>query len=431
MTSESVFDRKLATECADAFAVSTGLGCVVSDRRGELVYEAGYGCNSCRMCPLAGLPKENCIQVHNYGMAEAERFGGKYIYYCTMGLTCFVSPILGREGSEAKLTVGPFLMFSYDDYVSCDLIGRLHLPAARLRDTLAELERIPSLETERVEKLSNLLFMAVGFLNNVSASSRMLETQASDAIQRQIGSYIMELKGEEAPPPYPFGTEQALLQAIRQSDKAAAGQLLNELFGHIFFRTGGDLSQAKSRIYELLVLISRSAVEAGADPEETLRLSHQYIQDLPNLEGIDDLCLWLTDVMERFIDRVFTFMGAKHANIIHRSLQYMRTHYSEKITLDQMAAMSYLSPSYFSRIFRQETGSTFSQYLSQIRIDKSRELLLHPHIRLADVALLTGFEDQSYFTKVFRKQTGVSPLKYREAQLTGGGACPPARDVVS
>ena len=179
------------------------------------------------------------------------------------------------------------------------------------------------------------------------------------------------------------------------------------------------------------MLISRSAVEAGADPEETLRLSHQYIQDLPNLEGIDDLCLWLTDVMERFIDRVFTFMGAKHANIIHRSLQYMRTHYSEKITLDQMAAMSYLSPSYFSRIFRQETGSTFSQYLSQIRIDKSRELLLHPHIRLADVALLTGFEDQSYFTKVFRKQTGVSPLKYREAQLTGGGACPPARDVVS
>ena len=46
-------------------------------------------------------------------MTEAERFGGKYIYFCPMGLTCFVSPILGEGGAEAKLTVGPFITVSY------------------------------------------------------------------------------------------------------------------------------------------------------------------------------------------------------------------------------------------------------------------------------------------------------------------------------
>ena len=92
MTQEK-FDYQLADECSRAFCASTGLGCTVSDTEGRLLFEHGYGCHSCGLCRAAGLPDENCIRAHNYGMMEAERFGGKYIYFCPLGLTCFVSPI--------------------------------------------------------------------------------------------------------------------------------------------------------------------------------------------------------------------------------------------------------------------------------------------------------------------------------------------------
>lgn len=417
MEQNQAFDHRLAVECASAFSAATGLGCTVSDKDGAILFEKGYGCASCRMCGLAGLKHENCIQTHIYGMSEAERFGGKYIYFGPMGLTFFVSPILGSEGSEAKITVGPFLMVELQDYIACDLKEQMKIPEEKLPALCRELENIPFVAPDIVSHLSTLLFMSVGFLNNVSSSNRMLETQDSDAIQGQITAYIQYLKSTNEPPRYPFATEKALLQAVEHADKPEAQRLLNEMFGFIFFSQSGDFDGAKSRVYELLVLISRSAIQAGGDPEEMLRLSQQYLHDLGNLSDIDSLCFWLTGVMNTFMDRIFNYRNAKHASVIHQSIQYLNAHYSEHVTLEQMAQLVFLSPAYFSRVFKQETGLSFNTYLNKVRIEHSKAILLKQSIRLTDAAMLVGFEDQSYFTKVFKKFTGVTPLHYRAARM--------------
>ena len=104
------FNFTLAQECAKAFSDVSGLGCTISDAEGNVLDELGYGCQSCELCEALYSEKAYCVQSQNYGMTEAERFGGKYIYYCPKGLTCFVSPILGEIKSAAKITVGPFLM---------------------------------------------------------------------------------------------------------------------------------------------------------------------------------------------------------------------------------------------------------------------------------------------------------------------------------
>ena len=83
-----------------------------------------------------------------------------------------------------------------------------------------------------------------------------------------------------------------------------------------------------------------------------------------------------------------------------------------------MARLVYLSPAYFSRVFKQEVGESFTGYLNRVRIDHSRSLLRRKELRLVDIALMVGFEDQSYFTKVFKKITGLSPLQYREGKKT-------------
>ena len=83
------------------------------------------------------------------------------------------------------------------------------------------------------------------------------------------------------------------------------------------------------------------------------------------------------------------------------------------ITLNQLAEMVYLSPSYLSRIFTKETGNSFNDYLNAVRINKAKSLLKYNDLRVADVANAVGFDDQSYFTKVFRRITGVTPVKYR------------------
>ena len=94
-------------------------------------------------------------------------------------------------------------------------------------------------------------------------------------------------------------------------------------------------------------------------------------------------------------------------------LAYIEEHCCEKLGLSDLARRCFYNPSYFSRVFRQETGETFSGYLNRLRIERSKELLRHKELRLTDIAQMVGFEDQSYFTKVFKKLEGVTPLRYR------------------
>lgn len=408
------FDYKLAKECVFALSRSAKLGCTMSDSNGNVLCEAGNGCASCTMCDAAGQNSSDCTVAHIYGVAEAERFGGKYIYFCPMGLTCFVSPILGQSGSAAKITAGPFLMVDREDYIDLDLVRKRDIPLP-LPDKVAEaLSRIPYISPEQVNDFSTLLFMAVGYLNDASAASRMRDAQTSEIIQGQVGAYISDLKTGEDVKVYPLAAEKALTAAIADSDRDKAQALLNELLGHIMFSSCGDIDRIKSRIYELLVLMSRAAVDAGASPDKSFEMNHNFFQRAHSIHEIDELCYLISDVMTRFTDGVFRYSDVRNLDVLHKAVQYAKENFASRITLEDVANRVYLSSSYFSKVFKKEMGVNFNTWLNNLRIEKSKRLLLE-NIRLADIAGMVGFEDQSYFSRVFKKATGVSPNRYREA----------------
>lgn len=411
------FDEHLAAECAQSFSVSTGLGCTLSDQNGQLVCEHGYGYEACQLCTACCAEKKRGLEAHIYSMNEAERFGGRYIYFCPMGLSFFVSPIVGAQRVEGKITAGPFTMVEKQDFLDYELAETAGLSPPMLEAARAVLENIPFVPPERVNHLSKLLFLAVSFLNDFSAENRMISADRSDALQGQINAYILEMKQQETPPPYPFETEHALLQSISRRDSEEAQRLLNELFGAILFSSGGNLEEIKSRLYELLVLISRTVIDGGTEPERVLSQTHEYRRTISSFTKTEDLCYWLSGVVRSLASDLFSFADAKHAEVIRRCTQYIGNNYSRKISLEELARMVYLSPAYLSRIFKKETGVSFRDYLNRVRISKAQELLRIRQIRMTDISLMVGFEDQSHFTRVFKRVTGTLPRVYREKML--------------
>ena len=85
-----------------------------------------------------------------------------------------------------------------------------------------------------------------------------------------------------------------------------------------------------------------------------------------------------------------------------------------QVGLEEVAEYVSYSPAYFSHIFRDETGTTFRQYLNALRVEKGKQLLLSTDLTVTEISSLTGFNDQSYFCKIFRKITGVTPDRYRK-----------------
>jgi len=84
------------------------------------------------------------------------------------------------------------------------------------------------------------------------------------------------------------------------------------------------------------------------------------------------------------------------------------------MTLQHISDRFYLSREYISRRFKQEFGENISDYIARVRIEKAKQLLLSPNLRIAQIAEIIGYQDEKYFSKVFKKMVGQSPNEYRK-----------------
>lgn len=99
---------------------------------------------------------------------------------------------------------------------------------------------------------------------------------------------------------------------------------------------------------------------------------------------------------------------------LRRALDFLSAHLSEDPTVAELARECGLSSGYFSRAFRQTTGTTPHQWLIRKRVERARQLLLESRLGLADIAIACGFVDQSHFTRVFARFEGDSPGRWRQ-----------------
>lgn len=104
----------------------------------------------------------------------------------------------------------------------------------------------------------------------------------------------------------------------------------------------------------------------------------------------------------------------QHAGLLQQARDYIDAHFRDpNLSLVEVAAHAHLSPSHFSTVFSQETGQTFKEYLTEIRIRTAKELLRTTTQRSFEIADQIGYSDPHYFSYVFRKQTGLSPKEFR------------------
>ena len=106
--------------------------------------------------------------------------------------------------------------------------------------------------------------------------------------------------------------------------------------------------------------------------------------------------------------------GENDGAIFQQIEQYLLLHYNEKITIGFIAEHFAISESYLSRAFKKNIGMGIPDYLNDLRIQKARELLLSPQMKVADIAFSLGYQDEKYFSRVFHKLEGISPQQYRQ-----------------
>jgi len=416
------FDFKRAKKCADVYSRSAGVNCIIMDSHGETLYSAGKEngiCRFCRRLNVASTGNAGCSSAHLYGCYQAEKFGGKYVFFCSLGLAHWVSTISVEGIMHGALLSGPAMMVEPDEFLLYDLIRERNIKDDEIAGIEEYIKDVPIIKPDRVDSLSELLFIVAAHISDIQPSKYYQDREYNEQ-QADISEYIHYIKtmgGDVSNvQSYPLEKEKELLSLIALGDKAGSQKVLNEILGHIFFSTGGNFEVIKARVLELIVLLSRAALEGGADVEQIFGLNYKFLNQINGFHTVEELTFWLSGIMARFTDLVFNLADIKHVDVIYKAIDYIKRNYMKKITLEEVASNVYLSVSYFSKIFKEEMKCNFNTYLNKVRVDMSKKLLVDDSIALVDISNLVGFEDQSYFSKVFKKITGVSPGKFRESR---------------
>ncbi|OAB35957.1 response regulator [Paenibacillus glacialis] len=99
--------------------------------------------------------------------------------------------------------------------------------------------------------------------------------------------------------------------------------------------------------------------------------------------------------------------------VLDRAQGYIQERFTEDLSLEEVADFVHLNPHYFSKIFKQQTGSTFIDYVTNLRIDKAKILMSSDHLSLKEVCYKVGYNDPNYFSRVFKKVTGITASEFR------------------
>ena len=358
----------------------------------------------------AGLSR--CNKERRRSLQIAIETGQSYITICHAGIVLVCVPVMDKDKALGGIFFGKCLWEPVTQVLTKDIKRRLkdiRLNKEKLAAALRELPFIHGRKiNEAAEFLFDLLYEVAGFDPRVIRWRRERSKQ-----QSQIGEFIQEKKKLGTEWQYPLESERELMGKVKIGDRTGAKEILNSILGTILFKTIGDLGVLKARLLELLSILSRSAVEGGVNIDVMLEKNLTFVNKVMQINNQEDLCAWISTALNEFIELVYSSQDARKVTQIRPAINYIDANYNKSITLADVARASHLSVSRLAHLFKEQMGITIIDYLTNVRIERAKQLLLATDQNCTEVCFEVGYNNQSYFTRTFKGLVGMTPRQFK------------------
>jgi len=405
-----------------AFTQITTIPLRLMDSKGKALWQSDFlktRANFCRILQSNGLPKKSCQKVHKEAARESLRWGEAIISKCCYFIMQIAAPVMGGGNLVGSLVASPFLLLNPSELLPEEL-ALLHREKAAKRVALEKaLSSVPIVKDEEAGQAAHHLFRLADRLSEPDLSG-LLKVHEAQALQGKIADQICDLKNLDRDfTPHSlsklfYEQEREIIAKIRLGDRGGAKAILYQLLAIIIIQYLENFELLKISILELLIILSRAAVEAGAKIEEMLGLRYGFVTELARIKDQENLCIWVVQLLEKLMDGIYETRHDKNYQRLKRALDFIETHYNHSLSVEQIAKEVYLSSSRLSHIIKNELGITLVDYISKVRIDRAKTLLMDKELPLSQIALEVGYPDQSYFTKVFKKVEKCTPKAFRQ-----------------
>jgi len=360
-----------------------------------------------------------CNRERKRSLKIAIETGQSYICLCHAGIVLVCVPVMDKDRALGGMFFGKCLWEPVTKILIEDIARRLKDVCTEKKKLAAAIHKLPIIHGRKIHRAAEFLFDLLYEVGGLDPRVIRWRRQRSEQ-QSQIGEFIQERKRLGADWEYPLQSERELLGKVKIGDRTGAKEILNSIFGTILFHNPGDLGVLKARLLELLSILSRSAVEGGVDIDVMLERNLSYVNKVMQINNQEDLCAWISTALDEFIELVYTSQDARKVTQISPAINYVDANYDKPVTLADIARASHLSVSRLAHVFKEQMGITLIDYLTSVRIERAKELLLATEQSCTEICFQVGYNNQSYFTRTFKRLVGMTPLQFRIGNLRKG-----------
>ncbi|AEF83064.1 helix-turn-helix domain-containing protein [Leadbettera azotonutricia] len=235
-------------------------------------------------------------------------------------------------------------------------------------------------------------------------------TEAQEELQKKIDYADLILK------------ERLRLMQLRKkigiSDPDETRKLFNLLWEEIFAHCDFTLAKAKMIPVFMFLMDDISGCFGGSgieDPDASGEKSMPVspAEEIMALRDRQAWEAWASQAFEELLQEAGLKRSAKLPLPLAKALEYLRVHYAGPVTLNSTAEAAQVSAAYLSRLFSEQLRTGFTDYLTELRVEKAEKLLRETRMNIKEVSFAAGFQDPNYFSKIFRKATGMLPSAFR------------------
>ena len=368
----------------------------------------------CSLVRQSKLGEERCLYERLRGITIAMESGQPYISICHAGIPSACIPIMQKDIPLGGLFFGRCLWEAPTDMQVNDMLKDLlgvTEDDKKIKNAFLSLPIIPARE---FFEIANFLFVLFYETCNLDPQIVRWRNELSSQ-QAQIGGFIQEQKQKPLSLQYTYHYERQLMGKVKTGDRTGSRDILNCMLSTIMLTDPGDLNVFKARLLGLVSILSRSAVEGGADIKEVLSKNLNYIEKLMEMNSQQELSAWTGKATYDFIELVHKTQSSLKITQLQPALDYIEANYLGQIALEDIARTVHLSVSRFAHLFKEKIGVNLVDYIGQMRIEKSKHLLLYTTKTAAEICYEVGYKNKSYFIQIFKKYTTMTPQQFRKA----------------
>jgi len=238
---------------------------------------------------------------------------------------------------------------------------------------------------------------ALSCLNKTAASGEIIFADSSQNNNERLNNDLTE-------------TKKKLYSRLRQGDSNGFSALL-DLYCRQLREEEKDLNKIKNAFFELIVTARNFTIEI--DNNFLSDSFNNVFSALSQENDFNMLKVFVEKVLMEYLSRIINTREHSENPIIKKVCEYIDKNLSQDISLDQVASYVNVSTFYLSKLFKEEKNITFVNFLTDKRLDKSRDLLKQTNLSIKEITSECGWNDQNYFSRIFKNKYGVTPSEYR------------------